>query len=108
MIRFLKSALMLSLLGCVVALVGCSSKDTPKPDNSKPAPAAKKHFKVGVSIYAGWMPWYHNNGNGTLKAWADSQNIEIEVVPFADYPSSLDAYSAGKIDAVVATNMDSL
>jgi NitT/TauT family transport system substrate-binding protein len=109
MTRFLKSLVAMLFIAGTIGLVGCSSKsDKPDTKPNTPAPTAKKHFRVGVSIYSGWMPWYHANSNGKLKAWADAYNLEIEFIPYADYPSSLDAYSAGKIDALVATNMDSL
>ena len=64
-------------------------------------------LKLAVSIYAGWMPWYYAADSGILKKWGDAQGVDIEVVRM-DYIASLEAYVAKKVDAVVATNMETL
>ena len=35
---------------------------------------AKKNFKVGWSIYVGWMPWGYAADTGIAKRWADKCN----------------------------------
>lgn len=98
------AALGLALLfACVLGLTGCK-KDS---DNAASQAAAKPKFTVAVSIYAGWMPWYLANEDGSLKKWANRYNMDINVV-YMDYPASLDAFVAGKVDAVVMTNMEAL
>ena len=69
--------------------------------------AGKKHLKLAVSIYAGWMPWYYAKEEGILKKWADKYNLDIDV-KYMDYAPSLDAFVAGQADAAVMTNMEAL
>ena len=74
-----------------------------------PASAEKKtDFKFAWSIYAGWMPWGWAADQGIVKKWADKYGIKIEVVQFNDYVESINQYTAGAYDGVVATNMDTL
>ena len=74
-----------------------------------PAVAAeKKSFKLAWTIYVGWMPWGWASDNGIVKKWADKYGIEIEVVQVNDYVESINQYTGGGFDGVVATNMDTL
>ncbi len=68
----------------------------------------KKSFKVGWSIYVGWMPWGYAADHGIVKKWADKYGISIEVKQFNDYVESINQYTAGAYDAVTITNMDAL
>ena len=68
----------------------------------------KKDFKVGWSIYVGWMPWGYAADNGIVTKWADKYGITIEVTQFNDYVESINQYTAGTYDAVTVTNMDAL
>ena len=68
---------------------------------------AKKSYKLAVSIYTGWMPWYYANETGIVKKWADKYGIKIDV-KYMDYVPSIEAYVAGQADALVATNMETL
>ena len=70
--------------------------------------AEKKAFKVGWSIYVGWMPWGYASDAGIVKKWADKYGITIEVKQFNDYIESINQYTSGGIDAVTVTNMDAL
>src|SRR5215475_9559400 len=70
--------------------------------------AEKKDFKVGWSIYVGWMPWGYAADSGIVKKWADKYGINIEVKQFNDYVESINQYTAGAYDAVTITNMDAL
>lgn len=97
-------------LALVLGLTGCSKPAAPEAQSAAsptPAAAAKKDFKVAVSIYAGWMPWYYANEEGILKKWADKYGLDIKV-EYMSYPASLDAFVAGKVDACVMTNMEAL
>jgi len=69
---------------------------------------AKDKFRVGWSIYVGWMPWDYGNKSGIVKKWADKYGIEIEVVQINDYVESINQYTAGAFDGCVMTNMDGL
>ncbi|WP_428927543.1 putative urea ABC transporter substrate-binding protein [Marinibacterium sp. SX1] len=74
-----------------------------------PATAQEKtEFKVGWSIYVGWMPWGYLEDSGIMDKWADKYGIDIEIVQFNDYIESINQYTAGAFDAVSATNMDAL
>ena len=76
---------------------------------SAPALAeVKKDFKVGWSIYVGWMPWGYAADTGIVQKWADKYGITIEVTQFNDYVESINQYTAGAYDAVTLTNMDGL
>lgn len=88
----------------LTALVtGCKSGDT----ESDPVPEAKGKYKLAVSIYAGWMPWYYADEQGIIDKWAEKYDIEIEVVPM-DYMASIEAYVVEQVDACVMTNMECL
>jgi NitT/TauT family transport system substrate-binding protein len=68
----------------------------------------KTEFKVGWSIYVGWMPWGYAADTGIVQKWADKYGITIEVTQFNDYVESINQYTAGAYDAVTLTNMDGL
>jgi len=84
-------------VGLAVALGVCGADAAPKKD-----------FKVGWSIYVGWMPWGYAADTGIVKKWADKYGIAIEVKQFNDYVESINQYTAGAYDAVTITNMDTL
>jgi NitT/TauT family transport system substrate-binding protein len=114
---FSRRGLLTGFASCGMALflglTGCSKPQAPEAAKPAAAPtptptvAAKKDFKVAVSIYAGWMPWYYANEEGILKKWADKYGLNIKV-EYMSYPASLDAFVAGKVDACVMTNMEAL
>ncbi|MBI2450268.1 MAG: ABC transporter substrate-binding protein [Candidatus Nealsonbacteria bacterium] len=85
-------------LAAVLVLTGCAGRV---------ATAPKQEFTVAWSIYVGWMPWPYADESGILQKWADKENIKINLVQF-DYVPSIEAYVAGKVDAVVMTNMEAL
>ena len=68
----------------------------------------KTDFKVGWSIYVGWMPWGYAADTGIVQKWADKYGLTIEVTQFNDYVESINQYTAGAYDAVTLTNMDGL
>ncbi len=65
-------------------------------------------FKIAWSIYAGWIPWKYIDESGIMKKWADKYGIEVEIVQINDYIESINQYTAGEFDGVVATSMDAL
>lgn len=111
---FSRRSVLASMLGtCALAftvgLTGCSKKPeaAPAQPQQPTAKVARKDFKVAVSIYAGWMPWYFANEEGILKRWADKYNLNIKV-EYMSYPASLEAFVAGRVQACVMTNMEAL
>ncbi len=68
----------------------------------------KSDFRVGWSIYVGWMPWGYAADTGIVDKWAAKYGISIEVTQFNDYVESINQYTAGGYDAVTLTNMDGL
>ena len=68
----------------------------------------KDSFKLAWSIYAGWIPWKYIDESGLMKKWADKYGITVEIVQINDYIESINQYSAGQFDGVVATSMDAL
>ncbi|ABS63502.1 putative transport protein [Parvibaculum lavamentivorans DS-1] len=70
--------------------------------------APKKDFKVGWSIYVGWMPWGYAQDNGIVKKWADKYGLNIELVQFNDYIEGINQFTAGAYDGIMSTNMDAL
>jgi NitT/TauT family transport system substrate-binding protein len=65
-------------------------------------------FKVGVSVYVGWQPWYWAHQVGVIKAAGAKRCLDISVEEFPSYGPSMDAFNAGTVDALAITNMDSL
>jgi NitT/TauT family transport system substrate-binding protein len=65
-------------------------------------------FSIAWTIYAGWVPWDYAEESGIMKKWADKYDIEVDIVQVNDYIESINQYTAGQFDAVVATSMDGL
>jgi len=91
-----------------LALASCGPKPAEKTAEAPAAAAAKTDYKIGWTIYAGWMPWAYAQQSGIVKKWADKYGVQIELVQINDYVESLNQFSAGKLDGVTATNMDAL
>ncbi|MEW6445006.1 MAG: putative urea ABC transporter substrate-binding protein [Pseudomonadota bacterium] len=70
--------------------------------------AEKSDFKIGWSIYVGWMPWDYMSKSGIMKKWADKYGIKVEIVQVNDYIESINQYTAGQFDGCTMTNMDAL
>jgi len=60
-------------------------------------------LKVGYSDWPGWVAWEI----GIEKGWFKEAGVEVEFV-WMDYVASMEAYGAGKLDAVCMTNGDAL
>jgi NitT/TauT family transport system substrate-binding protein len=102
-------------LVCAVALFACQkdSAQTSAPAASAapsvsaataPPPAPPKApLKVAYSDWPGWTAFEV----GIQKGWFKEAGIDVEFSWF-DYLPSLDAFSSGKVDAVMATNGDAL
>src|SRR6478609_8366851 len=94
----LKNLLTAACTACLLAAVSPTS----------PAFAKKKKFNIAWTIYVGWMPWPYAAEAGIVKKWADKYGVTINVTQINDYVESLNQFTAGKLDAVTATNMDAL
>ena len=60
-------------------------------------------LKIGYSDWPGWVAWQV----AIDKGWFKQAGVDVKFEWF-DYSASMDAYSAGKLDAVTMTNGDAL
>jgi NitT/TauT family transport system substrate-binding protein len=60
-------------------------------------------LKIGYSDWPGWVAWQV----AIDKGWFKEAGVDVSFVWF-DYSASMDAFAAGKIDAVTMTNGDAL
>jgi NitT/TauT family transport system substrate-binding protein len=67
------------------------------------AQALSEPLKVGYSDWPGWVAWQV----AIEKQWFKEEGVEVKFEWF-DYVASMDAYAAGKLDAVAITNGDAL
>lgn len=110
----------------LVATTACSKSEAPKPAAvEKPAEAAPsaadapsaaapaaasaapeasgKGLKIAYSDWPGWVAWEI----AIQKGWFKEAGVDVEFKWF-DYVPSMEAFSAGKVDAVSMTNGDAL
>jgi NitT/TauT family transport system substrate-binding protein len=64
---------------------------------------AAEPLKIGYSDWPGWVAWEV----AVNKGWFKEAGVDVKFEWF-DYSASLEAFSAGKIDAVLMTNGDAL
>lgn len=64
---------------------------------------AAQPLKIGYSDWPGWVAWQV----AIDKGWFKQAGVEVDFEWF-DYSASMDAFAAGKIDAVTMTNGDAL
>ncbi|HTR34916.1 MAG TPA: hypothetical protein VMH80_03370, partial [Bryobacteraceae bacterium] len=69
---------------------------------ARPAEAAAP-LKIGYSDWPGWVAWQV----AIDKGWFKEAGVDVDFQWF-DYSASMDAYTAGKIDADLVTNGDAL
>jgi NitT/TauT family transport system substrate-binding protein len=65
--------------------------------------SAAESLKIGYSDWPGWVAWEI----GIKKGWFKEAGVDVEFV-WMDYVKSMEAYAAGKLDAVSMTNGDAL
>jgi NitT/TauT family transport system substrate-binding protein len=129
-LRFLERSFMKKVLGLLslaafpLALVACSKSEPPAPKPAEetapiasaaaaptpsaaaPAPAPAPTgpaLKIAYSDWPGWIAW----DIGIQKGWFTAAGVNVDFAWF-EYAPSMDAYSAGKVDAVAVTNGDAL
>ncbi len=88
---FKRSKKTVSVLGFAAALL------------ASPAAMAAEPLRIGYSDWPGWVAWQV----AIDKGWFKQAGIEATFEWF-DYSASMDAFSAGKLDAVTCTNGDAL
>lgn len=98
------------------ALTACN-QGTPKPEPARteemgaqseaekktPEPAAGGPLRIAYSDWPGWVAWEI----GIQKGWFKDEGVDVDFKWF-EYVPSMEAYSAGKLDAVTMTNGDAL
>jgi NitT/TauT family transport system substrate-binding protein len=67
------------------------------------SPLAAAPLKIAYSDWPGWVAWEI----GIQKGWFKEAGVDVEFLWF-DYVPSMDAFVAGKVDAVCMTNGDAL
>lgn len=82
---------------CLAAALAASAGGAAAADGKK------KPLRVAYSDWPGWTAYEI----GIQKGWFKQEGIEVEFSWF-DYLPSMDAFSAGKVDAVAVTNGDAL
>jgi NitT/TauT family transport system substrate-binding protein len=124
--------LALSVLGLLVTSVGACSKTEPPPApadtasaaapaaasaapaasasasaaapaGSVDAPAKPGQLRIAYSDWPGWVAWEI----AIQKGWFKEAGVDVDFKWF-EYAPSMEAYSAGKVDAVAVTNGDAL
>jgi len=93
-----------SALSVVLALGACGQSGTQDGSSA----GKRTEFQIGWSIYTGFMPWYYANQTGIVEKWAKKFGITINLAQINDYIESINQYTAGKLDGVLATTMDAL
>lgn len=95
-------ALSLGVSGCKEAGASADGKEKPGAgggDGSESGGA----LKIAYSDWPGWVAWEI----GIKKGFFEKAGVDVEFV-WMDYVASMDAYGAGKVDAVCMTNGDAL
>lgn len=83
-----------------------SAAPSAAPSAAAPAPAPAPtgpQLKIAYSDWPGWIAW----DIGIQKGWFTAAGVNVDFAWF-EYAPSMDAYSAGKVDAVAVTNGDAL
>jgi NitT/TauT family transport system substrate-binding protein len=104
-----------------VLLLGLGACNKPPPAEGKPAAPAESAapaatpvaaptpaptgpaLKIAYSDWPGWVAW----DIAEQKGWFKEEGVNVELKWF-EYSPSMDAFSAGKVDAVAMTNGDAL
>src|SRR5215468_7250326 len=71
--------------------------------SAAPAEGSATGLKIAYSDWPGWIAW----DIAVQKGWFKEAGVDVEL-QWLDYVPSMDAFSAGKVDAVCMTNGDAL
>ena len=83
-----------------------ASKDMPSASSQPalpPTPSGGPALKIAYSDWPGWVAWEI----AIQKGWFKEEGVEVDFKWF-EYVPSMEAYSAGKVDACAMTNGDAL
>ena len=101
---------LLSALVCFCLLWVCACERAPSPASSQgeaskesSAGGAKAPLKIAYSDWPGWVAW----DIAVQKGFFKEEGVDVEMV-WLEYAPSMEAYSAGKVDAVCVTNGDAM
>lgn len=95
-----RHALLLLAVAMMVASSACGPATAAAPKGSASGPP----IKIALSAWPGWFPWYIAEEKGFFK----SEGVNVELVWFPVYSDSIDALSAGQVDANSQTLGDTL
>jgi NitT/TauT family transport system substrate-binding protein len=73
------------------------------PSEKAPVPSAGGALKIAYSDWPGWVAWEV----AIQKGWFKEAGVNVEFT-WTDYVATMEAFSAGKVDAVCMTNGDAL
>ncbi|HTM44524.1 MAG TPA: ABC transporter substrate-binding protein, partial [Polyangiaceae bacterium] len=117
----MKQMLRMTLVCLPLFALGCDKSETkttestpaPKAEKAaapavsaaavKPTPSAGPPLRIAYSDWPGWVAW----DIAIQKGWFKEAGVEVDFKWF-EYVPSMEAFSAGKVDAVAVTNGDAL
>lgn len=104
----LVSVVVAAVVGVVMGLAGCQKKADPPPAAAPvaapaPAPAEKPPLRIAYSDWPGWTAF----DVAIQKGWFKEEGVPVEFAWF-EYAPSMEAFAAGKVDAVTVTVGDAL
>src|SRR5438876_2353530 len=88
--------MVLTLVGFVMTFVGCNKEPNETVDKDTP-------LTIAYSDWPGWLVWEIANQKDFFK----EAGVNVELKWF-DYGPSIDAFAAGKVDAVLIVSGDAL
>ncbi len=116
---------LISIVALSLVATACNKSEAPKPASGEnpekaaasavaaaaaavavsatPAPSAGAPLKVAYSDWPGWVAWEI----AIQKGWFKEAGVDVDFKWF-EYVPSMEAFSAGKVDAVCMTNGDAL
>lgn len=90
-----------------ITLVGCGgggdSSQSSEGKGGDGSAGGNEPLKIAYSDWPGWVAWEV----GIKKGWFKEEGVDTEFIWF-EYVPSMDAFAAGKVDAVCMTNGDAL
>jgi len=98
-----KTAVLLTTLVSLAFIANAATTPAPAAAGTAAAPSGSAPLKIAYSDWPGWVAW----DIAVQKGWFKEAGVDVEMIWF-EYVPSMDAYSAGKVDAVCMTNGDAL
>jgi NitT/TauT family transport system substrate-binding protein len=95
---FLKSSSLAA--AAMLGVTSCGKSSTPLTEGAAPS----QTIKLGLNLWAGFMPWKV----AQEKKFFEANGLKVEVIWFPVLSDQLNAFNAGKVDAIGATTSDFL